>query len=145
MIDYGNQRELEFDLVVAPANQVAFQVDPVLSFAYVTGTTTSANFPLAGAFESTVNSNRHLFVSKLNPAGTALVYSTYLGGSGTETAGGIGGATTSLDFPGAVHVAPDAAAGSRRDSRLPERLEDPSPELTGNLPGFSQIQTPRLL
>ncbi len=51
--------------------------------AYVTGLTSSSNFPTtAGAFQTT---NRGLgysnaFVTKLNPAGSALVYSTYLGG-----------------------------------------------------------------
>ena len=54
--------------------------------AYVTGRTTSAEFPVTqGAFQTTYpssNDGGSAFVSKLNPAGTALVYSTYLGGSG---------------------------------------------------------------
>jgi hypothetical protein len=64
--------------------------------AYVTGMANSTNFPVtAGAFQ-TVNKAGHLdinnstnvinvpnaFVTKLNPTGTALIYSTYLGGSG---------------------------------------------------------------
>jgi len=54
--------------------------------AYVAGRTTSAEFPVTpGAFQTTYpssNGGGNAFVSKLNPAGTALVYSTYLGGSG---------------------------------------------------------------
>ena len=50
--------------------------------AYVTGQTTSINFPTtAGAFDVSRGDDADVFVAKLNPAGTALVYSTYLGGS----------------------------------------------------------------
>jgi hypothetical protein len=54
--------------------------------AYVTGVTTSTNFPGAGAspIQSTWRGSNDVFVTKLNAAGTALVYSTYLGGSGGE-------------------------------------------------------------
>ena len=50
--------------------------------AYVTGTTDSTDFPTtAGAFQTTFRgANYDVFVTKLNPTGTALVYSTYLGG-----------------------------------------------------------------
>jgi hypothetical protein len=53
--------------------------------AYVTGRTASANFPVTpGAFQTTSNGgsndNPDVFVSKFNPSGSALVYSTYLGG-----------------------------------------------------------------
>ncbi len=53
--------------------------------AYVTGQTSSSNFPTTpGAFQTTYRADNccNAFVSKLNPAGSALVYSTYLGGSG---------------------------------------------------------------
>src|SRR5204863_14501 len=78
--------------------------------AYVTGFTTSNDFPTTpGAFDRTHNGNTDAFVTKLNAAGTALVYSTYLGGSGDDQPGGIAldgsgqayvtGVTTSPDFP----------------------------------------------
>ncbi len=82
--------------------------------AYVTGATTSTNFPTtAGAFQTTINGAQNAFVTKLNAAGSALVYSTYLGGNGSDAAGGNGngiavdsagsayvtGATTSTTFP----------------------------------------------
>ena len=51
--------------------------------AYVTGTTRSKNFPTTpGAFQAHWDAGWSTFVTKLNPTGTALAYSTYLGGSG---------------------------------------------------------------
>jgi hypothetical protein len=51
--------------------------------AYVTGWTGSSTFPTTpGAFQTTFGGNRNAFVTELNPTGTALVYSTYLGGTG---------------------------------------------------------------
>ncbi|HYM11385.1 MAG TPA: SBBP repeat-containing protein [Bryobacterales bacterium] len=52
--------------------------------AYVAGATTSANFPTTpGAFQATARGGRSgTFVAKMNPTGTALVYSTYLAGTG---------------------------------------------------------------
>lgn len=77
---------------------------------YVTGKTSSANFPLNGAGQpGLADGLNDSFVSKLNAAGNALLYSTYLGGSDEEEAYGIavdanGGAyvagwTWSSDFP----------------------------------------------
>ena len=79
--------------------------------AYVVGQTNSTNFPTANAFDATLGSNgEDVFVTKLNPAGTALVYSTYLGGSDSaefgediavDSAGNayVTGSTFSNDFP----------------------------------------------
>ncbi|HEX8720112.1 MAG TPA: SBBP repeat-containing protein [Pyrinomonadaceae bacterium] len=77
--------------------------------AYVTGTTLSDDFPVVNAFQGTRKGSRDVFVTKVNPAGTAFVYSTYLGGRGDDSAGGVavgkGGeayvtGTTNLDdFP----------------------------------------------
>src|SRR6478672_11133798 len=49
--------------------------------AYVTGGTTSTNFPLANAVQRRLGGDYDVFITKLNPAGNTLVYSTYLGGS----------------------------------------------------------------
>ncbi len=56
--------------------------------AYVSGFTVSANFPTtAGALQTAyAGGTRDAFLAQLNSAGTGLVYSTYLGGSGTDTA-----------------------------------------------------------
>lgn len=82
---------------------------------YVAGTTNLGSFqgdsfPVVNAFQSTFGGNsQDAFVFKLNATGTALIYSTYLGGRGNETATGIaadgngnvvvGGFTDSLNFP----------------------------------------------
>src|SRR5206468_2227249 len=53
--------------------------------AYITGKTRSNDFPTVNAFQPTFGGgNEDAFVTKLNPDGSALVYSTYLGGSGSE-------------------------------------------------------------
>ena len=54
--------------------------------AYVTGYTESVDFPTTtGALQTNVSGGfSDAFVTKLNPAGTALVYSTYLGGTGDD-------------------------------------------------------------
>ncbi len=58
--------------------------------AYVTGSTTSSNFPhTTGAFQTTYGGSTDAFVTKLNPAGTSATYSTYLGGSGLDSGAGI--------------------------------------------------------
>jgi hypothetical protein len=77
--------------------------------AYVTGSTSSANFPVAGAVQSTNAGGRDAFVVKLNSSGTGLVYGTYLGGAANDTAYGIAldpynqayvaGDTQSTNFP----------------------------------------------
>ena len=78
--------------------------------AYVTGSTSSPDFPTtAGAFDTTYNTNRDAFVTKLNPSGSALVYSTFLGGFESDGANGIkvdssgnayvAGSTLSTSFP----------------------------------------------
>src|SRR3989441_1834599 len=69
-----------------------------LGNAYITGATFSTNFPTTvGAFQGGGND---AFVTKLNPTGSALVYSTYLGGSGGDSGNGI-----AVDSLGNAYVA----------------------------------------
>jgi hypothetical protein len=77
--------------------------------AYVTGNTNSTNFPTKNPMQATLAGGTDVFVSELNPSGSGLVYSTYLGGSGNEQVEGIAvngsgnaylvGNTTSKNFP----------------------------------------------
>jgi Bacterial Ig-like domain (group 3)/Beta-propeller repeat len=77
--------------------------------AYVTGETTSSNFPTRHPLQAAYGGGGDVFVAKINTAGSALVYSTYLGGTGFEQgnfiavdrAGNayISGITNSIDFP----------------------------------------------
>jgi hypothetical protein len=76
---------------------------------YVTGATGSTDFPTQGAFQPGYAGAWDGFVAKLDPTGSVLVYSTYLGGSDTENLEGIAvdaagrayvtGNTGSTDFP----------------------------------------------
>jgi hypothetical protein len=79
--------------------------------AYITGLTGSNNFPkTTGAFDTAYSGGVDAFVSKLNPTGSALVYSTFIGGNdfdqgwclAVDTAGNayVSGATRSrINFP----------------------------------------------
>jgi uncharacterized repeat protein (TIGR01451 family) len=77
--------------------------------AYVTGSTASKNFPVRNALQAKLLGNKNAFVVKLNPAGNALVFGTYLGGSGSDIGNGVAvdsagnsyvvGDTTSATFP----------------------------------------------
>jgi hypothetical protein len=77
--------------------------------AYITGTTYSTNFPTQAALQNTLFGSASAFVSEINPAGTALLYSTYLGGSVLDNGNAIAvdssgsayvtGTTSSFDFP----------------------------------------------
>jgi hypothetical protein len=92
--------------------------------AYVTGSTSSADFPAsAGAFDTTANGAFDVFVTKLNSSGSALIYSTFLGGQGFDSGGGlaidaagnayVSGGTGSTDFPttpGAFDTLPDGSS-----------------------------------
>ena len=89
--------------------------------AYVTGNTYSTNFPTTdGAYDVVLGGSSDAFVTKLNPAGSDLAYSTYLGGSDWDSGRGIAvdgtgnayvtGETRSTDFPttgGAVYGSPN--------------------------------------
>ncbi len=68
--------------------------------AYVTGFTSSANYPTtAGTYQAALGGVNNAFVTKLDPTGTALVYSTYLGGSSRDWGQGI-----AVDASGNVYV-----------------------------------------
>jgi hypothetical protein len=77
--------------------------------AYIAGSTTSSDFPIASALQSARGGgNTDAFLSKLNPSGSTLSYSTYLGGSSEDQALGVSvagdnaivvGETFSTNFP----------------------------------------------
>jgi hypothetical protein len=74
--------------------------------AYVTGETTSSDFPATpGAFDTTFNGSSDAFVVKLNPSGRGLLYATFLGGSGSD-----GGFGIAVDGSGAAYVTGQAGS-----------------------------------
>ncbi len=90
--------------------------------AYIAGITNSTDFPTASPEQGTSQGNGDAFVAKLNSTGSALVYSTYLGGTGADTATAIAvdasgdayvtGTTTSPNFPTTSGVFQPGYAGN---------------------------------
>ena len=123
------QSEVGFEIARYDASQPLI-IDPVLSYstylgggnfdeglgiavdsagnAYVAGSTGSTNFPTTtGAFQTTFGGGRNAFVTKLNPTGSALVYSTYLGGSLFDEGLGI-----AVDATGSAYVTGDTQSSN---------------------------------
>jgi hypothetical protein len=102
--------------------------------AYVTGSTISADFPTTpGAFDRTLNTSQDAFVTKLNASGSALAYSTFLGGAFDDRGEGIAvregrayvtGNTISADYPTTPGAFDTTFNGGNTDvfvTRLPTR------------------------
>ncbi|MBK8464452.1 MAG: SBBP repeat-containing protein [Chloracidobacterium sp.] len=63
----------------------------------ISGTTMASDFPTVNAYQSTFGGTDDAFAAKLNSTGSAIVYSTYLGGNNTDTGGRIALDRTSGD------------------------------------------------
>lgn len=115
---YDRRRELVIDPVLTLSIYVGGTQQDVINaithdsagFLYVAGYTDSADFPLVGnASQATYGNNTDVFVAKIDPNHQDIVYSTYIGGSGNESLGGlavdakgniyVGGTTSSSDLP----------------------------------------------
>jgi hypothetical protein len=93
---------------------------------YVAGLTQSIDFPTANASQPALKGATDVFVSKINASGTALVYSTYLGGSDIDAASGIArdtsgniyvtGYTASSNFPITPNALQSNLNGTARDA-----------------------------
>ena len=80
-----------------------------MASAYIAGITSATNFPTANAAQPQLAGNTDGFLAKVDPTGSQLVFSTYLGGSGSEQIYGLAvdsalrpyvvGETLSADFP----------------------------------------------
>jgi hypothetical protein len=90
--------------------------------AIVVGTTLSTDFPVVGAFQPNLFGGFDAFITKVNPDGTELIYSTYAGGSNSDAASAVGidskgnayvtGSTQSADFPVTVGAFQTTFTGS---------------------------------
>ncbi len=104
--------------------------------AYLTGLTDSSNFPLKNALQSHAYGAHYVFVSKLAADGSALVYSTYLGGSIDDQAYAIAvdksgaayitGQTASSDFPVTSGAFQQSYAGGAWDAFVSKIAPDGS-------------------
>ncbi|HEY0174282.1 MAG TPA: SBBP repeat-containing protein [Pyrinomonadaceae bacterium] len=89
--------------------------------AYVTGSTASANFPVAGGAQPAHGGLDDAFVLKLDPSGTSIVYATYIGGAredfgqavavGSDGSAYVAGRTFSTNFPVTAGALQTANAG----------------------------------
>jgi hypothetical protein len=122
----GSGLDIAFDIVVDGAGA-----------ALLTGGTGSPNFPTVEPYQAALAGGfSDAFVTKVNPAGSALVYSTYLGGSGGDVGQGIAvdgwgrayvtGYTESANFPTRNPV---QAALAGRQNAFVTRLEAPGSSL----------------
>jgi hypothetical protein len=90
--------------------------------AYVTGYTYSTNFPFTNAFQTNLAGTNDIFVAKIAPLGSALLYSTYVGGTNADEADGIAadasgvvyvtGFTSSTNFPCTSNALQSQISGS---------------------------------
>jgi hypothetical protein len=121
---------------------------------YVAGETRSPNFPIVGGFDSLLaTGTTDAFVVKINAAGTAIVWSSYLGGSGDDFAYGIAvdgagnvfvtGKTTSTDFPASGGF--DAAISGSADAFVTKIAADGASIMWSSYLGGSQSETGRAI
>ena len=105
------------------ANDYGIDIAVSGGFAFITGYTSSADFPTYNANDSTYNGAEDCFLTKLHINGQSLISSTYLGGTGEDHGSSIGvdagcpyitGYTESSDFP--LENAYNATFGGARDA-----------------------------
>lgn len=101
---FGPDGSLIYSTYLGASNAVAraIAVDSQGS-AYVTGNIASLDLPLVTPFQSTFGS---AFVQKVDPSGSSLIYSTYLGGSGAAVGRGI-----AVDSTGSAYVVGNTDGG----------------------------------
>jgi hypothetical protein len=77
---------------------------------YFSGTTMASDFPVVNGYQTTFGGTDDAFAAKLNPSGSAIIYSTFLGGNNSDFGGRIAldkasgeatyvGSTSSPNFP----------------------------------------------
>jgi len=96
-------------------------------YCYVTGRTSSSNFPVMNAYQESFAGTMDAFAVKLCPDGSEMIYGTYLGGSLWDDGRAVGlhegclliaGSTESLDFPVKYAFQEELAGGPSGDGFL---------------------------
>ena len=113
----GQDSDVGYSIALDPSNQ-----------AHICGNTRSIDFPLTNEVQSVNLGNIDLFAAKLNASGTALVYSTFIGGSSRELGASLAldaqgnafcvGWTASSNFPTTPGVFQPAYSGSPDDAAI---------------------------
>jgi hypothetical protein len=132
----GSGDDAAVDLVDASTNFINSAIDSSGN-AYIAGTTDSTNFPTSSPYQVSNSGNKDAFITKLNTTGSALIYSTYLGGTGIDIVHGIAvdtsgnayitGETTSTNFPTS---SPFQASNSAFDDAFVTKLNAAGSALT---------------
>ncbi len=95
--------------------------------AYIVGSTNSLNFPTQNGIQSYQGTNNtNAFVTKLNPQGTGLIFSTYLGGAVSDQGNGI-----AVDSQGFAYV-----TGTTASSNFPTTPGSLQPQFSGGTDAF---------
>jgi hypothetical protein len=114
--EYDHSRALVIDPVIVystylsgTGDDYAQSIAADATGAYVAGTTSSTDFPVANALQNTMTGKTNAFIAKLTPSGNALLYATYVGGSQYDAANAVAvdpagsaylaGHTDSANFP----------------------------------------------
>ncbi len=89
---------------------------------WMTGVTTSLVFPLVHPLQGSLQGFSDVFIAEVAPDGSSMLFSTYLGGTGADSGGGIAlgadgavimsGTTSSTNFPVAGALFPNFGGGS---------------------------------
>lgn len=74
---------------------------------FVTGSVGSTGFPVKGAIQGSLAGNANVFVTEFTPDGSGLIFSTYFGGGGSDTA-----VALQLDASGNIYVAGNTTSGN---------------------------------
>lgn len=129
---------LSYSTYLGPSNAVAraIAVD-AQGNAYITGNIASSDLPLVNAFQSTLpesvsTSGVSAFVQKLDPTGSSLIYSTYLGGVGADIGRGI-----AVDSSGSAYVVGQTDGGF--PVRNPLQADGPGAFITKFTPDGTRI------
>ncbi len=114
-----------------------------LENAHVAGYTASPDFPTANPLQSSIAGHTDAFVATLNAFGSALIFSTYLGGSGSDNAAGIAldssgnvyvtGNSTSTDFPTANALQTASRGGGEAFVAKISRISTLNPPTDGHV------------
>ncbi len=93
---------------------------------YITGQTSSINFPVVGGVQAKLKGARDAFVAKLSPTANSLIYSTYLGGTGVDV-----GTAIAIDSSNAAYI-----TGDTNSSNLPVTIGVFQPSAGGGQDAF---------